>query len=151
MDLAISFWMNHTGTYTGITHQQPVIFFDGKCGLCTASVRFLLKHNSKGNLRFCSLQSDKGKRLLKMRSNSLTDSDSLLFIENNMLYESSTAVLKISAYLDFPYKLAKGLILVPLWLRDPIYKFIARNRNSMFGRGSLCPTDHKLYAGRFIH
>ena len=45
-----------------IPENVPIVFFDGPCGLCQRSVKWLVRHerpmNSKPKLHFASLQSD---------------------------------------------------------------------------------------------
>jgi predicted DCC family thiol-disulfide oxidoreductase YuxK len=60
--------------------------------------------------------------------------DSLLLLQDNKIYDHSTAALKIAAQLDFPWHLLRIFILIPKPARDWIYRFIARNRYSWFGR-----------------
>ena len=43
---------------------NPIVFYDGVCGLCNRLVQFLLKHDREGRLRFASLQSDFAAKVL---------------------------------------------------------------------------------------
>src|SRR4029078_3696441 len=44
---------------------NPIILYDGVCGLCNGLVQFLLKHDKDGRLRFASLQSDFAEKVLR--------------------------------------------------------------------------------------
>ena len=37
---------------------RPLIVFDGVCGLCSGFVRFVLRHDKRGQYRFLAAQSD---------------------------------------------------------------------------------------------
>ena len=113
-------------------HHQPIVFFDGQCNLCNSSVQFIIRHNHRKNFNFESLQSQTGKKIKAMAGNIKTDS--LLLLQDNVIYDHSTAALKIAAQLDFPWHLLRIFVLIPTPVRDCIYRFIARNRYSWFGR-----------------
>jgi len=130
--------------------KQPIVFFDGDCSLCSSSVRFLLKHNNTGNLYFASLQSEAAMTILKLAGKGIQQSDTLLFVESNILYSYSTAALKITAYLTYPWRLLGIFILIPSGLRDYIYRLIAGNRYKWFGRKSFCTTGAPEIEGRFL-
>ena len=38
--------------------QAPIVFYDGTCGMCSASVRWILKNDEVGVLRFAPLQGE---------------------------------------------------------------------------------------------
>ena len=130
--------------------KQPVVLFDGECSLCSSSVRFLLRHNQKGNLSFVSLQSEIGSQILLHAGKTFQSSDTLLLLQDNKLYGYSTAALKITEYLGFPLRLLRYLIIVPPVIRDSFYRFIARNRYRWFGRKSFCMPDDQGYQKRFL-
>jgi predicted DCC family thiol-disulfide oxidoreductase YuxK len=113
-------------------HRQPIVFFNGQCNLCNSSVQFIIRHNHSENINFESLQSQTGMKIKAMAGN--IKPDSLLLLQDNIVYENSTAALKIAAQLDFPWHLLRIFVLVPTSARDCIYRFIARNRYNWFGR-----------------
>jgi len=133
-----------------LASKQPIVLFDGECSLCSFSVRFILRHNHTGNLNFASLQSPAGMKLLMQTGKTFQQSDTLLFLQDNNLYVYSTAALLITAHLGFPWRLLVVLKIVPILIRDSVYRYIARNRYKWFGRKSLCINDTKGFPGRFI-
>jgi predicted DCC family thiol-disulfide oxidoreductase YuxK len=133
-----------------LANKQPIVLFDGECTLCSRAVRFLLRHNHSGNLRFSSIQSEFGSGIVKLAGKTFKRSDTLLLLQDNMLYGHSTAALKLTAQLSFPWHLLRIFILVPPIFRDAIYRFIAKNRYNWFGRKSFCLTDENRYKERFL-
>lgn len=122
---------------------HSIVFFDEVCNLCNTSVSFILKHNRKRNFKFSSLQSDFA---LKTLPTNLTKKlESIILIENNKCYTSSSAVLKISKSLNFPFNLFYIFIIIPNPLRDFTYNWIARNRYHWFGKTNTCrvPTEEE--------
>ena len=114
--------------------ENPIIFYDGLCGLCDRSVRFIIKHDTKKKFRFASLQSDFAKQILG--ENILTDS--VILFENGTIYYQSTAALMVCKILGGYLNLLSIVILVPQKLRDRIYDWIARNRYQWFGKYDAC-------------
>lgn len=122
--------------------------FDGVCNLCNASVDFILRFEKKARFKFTSLQSETAHQLLgQFKGVEITDS--VLLIENQKLYQNSTAALKIARSLRYFWVLYY-LIYLPEWMRDPVYRFIARNRYSWFGKRSTCRMPGEDEKARFI-
>lgn len=117
---------------------NSVVFFDGVCNLCTASVRFILKRDKNARFRFASLQSDYAMRFFQQQYFDATGIDSVVLFENGKFYTRSTAALKIARNLDGLWFLLYGFIVLPAPLRDTVYEFIARNRYRWFGKRDYC-------------
>ncbi len=130
--------------------RQPIVLFDGECTLCSNSVRFLLRHNHSGNLSFASIQSIPGSKIVTLAGKVFDQADTLLLLQDNELFGFSTAALKITAHLGFPWKLLRILIFIPISIRDALYRFVAKNRYSWFGKKSFCLADKEGYQERFL-
>jgi len=133
-----------------IASRQPIVFFDGECSLCSSSVRFLLRHNPKGNLTFSSLQSPSGIIISSLAGKSALKPGTILYLQENRLYEYSTAILKIVKHLGFPWKAFLVFGIIPAILRDHIYRIIAKNRYRWFGKESFCLPMEKDYSERIL-
>jgi len=112
----------------------PLVLYDGYCALCDRSVQFLQKRQSPRALDYASLQSAQGQKVLASCGLSTREFDTLVFYEEGHCYLRSTAGLRILRYLRFPWPLLYGLLLIPAFLRDPVYNLIAHNRYCWFGR-----------------
>jgi len=130
--------------------KQPLVLFDGECTLCSRSVRFLLRHNHSGNLNFTSLHSESGSEIVKLAGKDFEKAETVLLLQDNMLYSYSSAALKIAAHLDSPWQILGIFNVVPAIIRDTIYRLIAKNRYMWFGREPLCMTDEQEYHKRFL-
>lgn len=119
-----------------------LILFDGDCNFCNQNVLFILKYDKQNQFKFCSLQSDIAKSLLKKHDLS-TKINSLVLIDEKTAYTKSTAVLHISRHLTFPWKSLYCFIIIPKKVRDLIYSFIANNRYKIFKQKDKCiiPTN----------
>lgn len=79
--------------------QNPIVLFDGVCNLCEGSVKFLIQKDKKDILRFASLQSEAGQKLLKKFNLPTQKYDSFVLIANEKIYLRSSAALKVCSYL----------------------------------------------------
>ena len=129
---------------------SPVILFDGICNLCNSSVRFILKHDTREQFLFSSLQSDASKKLLLHLNYKIRQMNSILLVENGEIHEKTDAVLKIASGLRFPWNLATAFRILPQKLRDKMYDYVAKNRYRWFGKKDSCVYTMNTYENRFI-
>jgi len=129
---------------------MPILLFDGHCNLCNAWVNFIVKRDSSSTIRFASLQSLAGKRLLEEHKISSNYIDSLVFFEEDKVSVSSTAALRILSYLDGWERHLIYLTFLPRPLRDLVYRFVAKNRYRWFGRREQCMVPTVELNKRFL-
>lgn len=125
------------------------MFFDGICNLCSSSVLFVIKRDSKAQFKFATLQSlDLDE--IKNKFPITTLPDSILLIDKNRLFVKSTAALRIAKGLDGIWPLFYGFIIVPAPIRDWIYDLIAKHRFKWFGKRNSCMIPTPDIEARFI-
>ena len=132
-----------------------LILYDGVCGLCNRGVRFVLKRDRKGVFRFAALQSSTGRSILARHGIELDALDTFYVVSDfgmagERTLSRSAAALYIAARLGGVWKAAAVFRILPSWLRDLAYDFIARNRYRIFGRYDTCPLPEERYRHRFI-
>jgi len=119
--------------------KNPVILFDGVCNLCNGAVQFIIKHDPKHRFRFASLQSEFGKKIIKEFKIPPGEAmNSFILLENEKIYTRSTGALRVTKKLNGLWPLLYGFIIVPPFLRNAVYNFIARNRYRWFGKKEAC-------------
>lgn len=133
-----------------MTADLPLVLFDGVCNLCNASVRFLLHRDRTAQLRYASLQSEVGRARLAALGLPADYTDSIVLIEEGRAYSRSAAVVRLLAYLRWPWPLLQVIAVIPTPLRDAVYDFIARVRYRWFGRMDECPTPRPEWRERFL-
>ncbi len=117
---------------------QPILLFDGVCNLCHGSVRFVLRHERRPELRFCALESATGAQLLARHGIATHYRGSLVVIEAERVFLKSDAALRVASYLKWPWSWGCAAVILPRGLRDWAYDLIARNRYHWFGRHDAC-------------
>src|SRR5688572_26229200 len=106
---------------------HPIILFDAECVLCSANAQFVLKHDKAGRFRLASMQGDAGAAIYRRYGLDPRDPSSMLVVEVGRVRQDSDAVLSIYEGLGFPWRLLGVLRIVPAFLRDPVYRWVARN------------------------
>lgn len=131
--------------------QSSIILFDGVCNLCNSSVQFVIKHDKDKKFMFASLQSTAGQLLLKQFDLPLQDFNSFILIENEKIFLKSTAALMVAKQLKGAVKLLYGFIVVPPFIRNGAYNFIAKNRYKWFGKKDSCILPTPELKARFLN
>ena len=129
---------------------SPTILFDGVCNFCNGVVNFVIKKDKRSRMKFAPLQSDTGRKLLRQYNLSTQTFDSFVFIEEGKVYTQSTAALKVCTFFTGLWPLLYGLIIVPKFIRDGLYKWIAKNRYRWFGKREQCMTPTREIRDRFL-
>ena len=129
---------------------HPVILFDGVCYLCNGVVQFALARDPESRLRFASLQSDAGQALLQAHGIPPETFNTSLLIEDGIVYDRSSGALRALRYLRFPWPLLYGFAIVPRFIRDAVYDFVAANRFNWFGQLDACPIPPPEIRQRFL-
>ena len=133
---------------------RPVILFDGVCNLCNSFVNFVMDRDG-GEFRFASIQSDVGAELMRDAGLSPEALETFVVVEggtdaDGKVYTKSTAALYVLRRLGLPYSLLYASIVVPSFIRDPFYDFVASRRYSWFGRRDECRVPDEETKDRFL-
>lgn len=115
-----------------------VILFDGTCGFCEGSVRFIARRDPAGHFRFAPSQWPQAVELLARHGLTRESARSLVLIEDEQVYLRSTASLRIASKLTWPWRAAGILLWVPVPLRDFAYNIVARVRHRLAGVSQAC-------------
>lgn len=132
-----------------MTQDHPVVLFDGVCNYCNSWVNFAIRNDREARLRFATLQSARGQEL-KAKYGVAPRADSVILIDNEKAYTYSNAALRIAKYLRWPAKAIYALLIVPAFIREPVYKWIARNRYKWFGKKEECMVPSPEIKSRFL-
>ena len=117
---------------------QKIILFDGVCNLCNGAVTYIIKRDKKNVFKFAALQSEIGQQLISKFNIDTSKVDSIIFIDGEKHYEKSSAALHIAKQLSGAYPLLFGFMVVPKFIRNSIYDYIAKNRYKWFGKKESC-------------
>lgn len=124
-----------------------ILFFDGECLLCNKAVQWILKNEKDNEILFCSLQSNFAKQNIPQELKSI---DSVILLKNGQYYTHFDAFIKIIPHLKWQWKFLYLLKIIPRFLRNHLYNFIARNRKKWFGYSDSCWLNNVEYKKRMI-
>tara|TARA_R110002020_G_scaffold432079_5_gene642131 strand:- start:294 stop:698 length:405 start_codon:yes stop_codon:yes gene_type:complete len=129
---------------------HKIILFDGVCNFCNSTINFVIRKDIEDKFRFASLQGETGKLLLEKYKIDTLATDSIVLIENDKAYTKSTAALHIARGLKGWYSLLYGFMIIPKFLRNTIYDYVARNRYKWFGKKDSCMLPNPSIKTKFI-
>ena len=128
----------------------PIILFDAECILCSANAQFVLTHDRKKRFRLAAMQGELGSGLYRRFGIDPTNPDSIIVVDGDKMLRDSDAVLAIYAGLGWPWRALAVFRLVPRFIRDPLYLFVARNRYRIFGKRKSCWLPSPDYRDRLL-
>jgi len=131
------------------TADGPIVFYDGDCGLCARSVQFVLRHDKKHLFRFAALQGETAAKLIGSPVGK-PDAWSFVLLDNTGVYNRSTGALKILQTLKWGGFLPGLGLLVPLIIRDSVYRLVGKFRYRVWGKADRCPLPSAAQASRFM-
>jgi len=129
---------------------RKILFFDGVCNLCNATVDFIIRNNKKSDIYFSSLQSDFAKEFLSQHNLSLEEISTLYYYEDGIVYKKSDGALRLYNHCRGPYKWISYFSFLPKTFRDGIYDWLARNRYRLLGKSDSCRITSESEKARFI-
>jgi predicted DCC family thiol-disulfide oxidoreductase YuxK len=130
--------------------RKQIVFFDGVCNLCNGAVNWLIDHDSRNHLHFAPLQGETF-HLLKNSNTTLSDNlSTIVFWSEGRFFTHSEAVLRTCAALGGVWRLALVGLIIPAFLRDIVYRFIARNRYRWFGKRNACRLPTPTLVAKFL-
>ncbi|WP_375239253.1 thiol-disulfide oxidoreductase DCC family protein [Aurantibacter sp.] len=122
-----------------VPENKSLILFDGVCNLCSSSVQYVIEHDKSNRFVFAALESNLGKLIIKQYHIDPSKTDSiLLYRKNKGVKSKSTAAILIAKHLDFPAFLLYPFLIVPAFIRNWVYDFVAKNRYKWYGKKETC-------------
>lgn len=122
-----------------LTKKNKLILFDGVCNLCNTSVQYIIQHDKKNVFLFAALQNETGKKILQKHQIDITKIDSIILYDAEKgVSTKSTAALKIAYHLAFPHPILNFFLIIPPFIRNWVYDYIAKNRYKWFGKKESC-------------
>lgn len=125
-----------------------IVLIDGDCALCVGLIEWLGKRIptdklTPSNISIVPGESDWGAELL--REAQVRNFDSVVVIRDGLVLQESNAVLALADVLPRRWQVLTTIAkIVPRPLRDALYRWVARNRISWFGRKEMCVLESPI-------
>ena len=129
--------------------EGPVVFYDGDCGLCDRSVKALIRLDKAHKLRYSTLQGETATKLMG-EPQGPSEGWAIKLLDAQGLHDGSTAALRSAAHAGGIGKLGAALLIVPRFIRDGVYRWVAKNRYRWFGKVDACMLPSPALRQRFL-
>lgn len=128
----------------------PVVLYDGTCGLCHRSVKWILRHERDHELQFAPLQGDTAAQLRAAHPEIPASVDTVILVDDGRVHLRSKAFLYTAKHLRAPWRWAYAIRWFPGFLMNVGYRFIARIRYRIWGRADACELPSPEQRARFL-
>ena len=129
---------------------KAILFYDGSCTFCHATVRFVLPRDRYDLLYFSPLQ---GETIKKKKIDTKDMTSIILYTDDGKTFYKSDAVIALLERIGgIWFILAKILKIIPRVIRDMCYDFIAKIRYKIAGKtdAKSCPILPKIYQSKIL-
>ncbi|MCZ6727265.1 MAG: DCC1-like thiol-disulfide oxidoreductase family protein [Acidobacteria bacterium] len=131
-----------------------LVLFDGICGLCARTVRFVLRHDREGRFVYAPLQGEVAAAVLA-RHSLASDLETMIYVADfdsptERVFSKSDAILAILDELGGLWSVVAMMRILPRAIRDTVYSLVARYRYAWFGRFETCQLPAPEQRDRFL-
>jgi len=130
--------------------EKTILFYDGHCLMCSSLVQWVMKKDKRSVIYFAALQDETFSNFLEKAPSHIRQADSVVLFHKKGFYHYSEAIFKLYSILGYPWKIIGVLRIFPLFIRDAVYRFIARYRKKWFGSSDVCYIVPPEIRGNFL-
>ena len=119
---------------------SDILLMDGDCGLCTRSAVFLHPRlRDPQSMKFIAIESEEGRSIIAKFPQKFQDADTVYLLRNGQPYMRSSAAIRCLLYLKWHYRILFPFAwIVPLPLRNVVYRIVAKYRMKFFSQPEVC-------------
>lgn len=128
----------------------PTVLYDGTCGLCHKSVKWILRNERDHELQFAPLQGDTAAALRALHPEIPATVDTVIFVDGDRVHLRSKAFLYLARHLRAPWRWAYAMRWFPGFVMNVGYRFVAAIRYRVWGRAALCDLPSPAQRARFL-
>lgn len=140
--------MSESGDSAGPA-DEPLLLYDGDCGLCHASVRFILKRERAPHFAFAPLGGETARAVEARHPGAIPQKMStVIVVDGGEVLLRSRAFFRIARHLRWPWRALAVFRFLPAFLTDLPYRLIARLRRRIWGTADACSLPSPGHAKR---
>ena len=128
----------------------PVLLYDGTCGLCARSVRWILDHERDHDIWFAPLQGPTAARMRERHPRIPQEIDTVAYISGGRAHLRSKALLHAASHLRAPWRWSHAFRWMPGVVLDLGYRLIAAVRYRIWGQADACELVTPDQRARFL-
>ena len=142
--------VEHTDTSVVDTSAiHPIIFFDGVCGLCNRLVNMVLRLDKKQSIYFATLQGETAREMLPPLPEDPREW-SMVYWDGDVMHLESDATFTLYRELGGMLGALAVFRWIPRFVRNPVYRLVARMRYRWFGKEESCRVPTEEEQARFL-
>lgn len=128
----------------------PLVLYDGTCGLCARSVRWILRHENDRDLKFAPLQGETAQAMRAKFPNIPDSIDTVVYVDGEHAYLRSKAFMHMARHFKKPWRWLRAFRWIPSFILDLGYKLVAATRYKLFGKVDSCELPSPENRARFM-
>ena len=128
----------------------PLVLYDGNCGLCARSVRWILDHERDHDIVFAPLQGPTAAAARRHFPRIPDSIDSVVYISDGRAHLRSKAMLHAAGHLRAPWRLGHAMRWFPGVILDLAYRVVAAVRYRIWGHADACKLVTPEQRRRFL-
>ena len=119
---------------------RDVLFLDGDCGLCHRLARVLDPKLAPGvDIAYRPIESEEAQSLITTFPEWQQQSDTVYLFRDGRSYVRSAAVIRCLLYMIWHWRMWFPILwIIPLPIRDMVYRFVAKYRHRIFKKPEVC-------------
>jgi predicted DCC family thiol-disulfide oxidoreductase YuxK len=116
---------------------EHVLVYDAECPFCSRWVQALARVDTHATLRYATRSTEFAARLFEQHP-PLRSIETIIFVAPDRISIRSDGALRGALAVGGRFRLLAPLLLIPRFIRDPIYNQIAKYRRRLFGQSGVC-------------
>lgn len=129
---------------------EHIIIYDGTCLFCNKLIQMIYKADKRKKFYFTTNTSQTSQKISGTFHSDFSTMNSVVFVSKGKYYIKSDAVFQIALELESGWKLLHGFKIIPRFLRNVIYDFVAKNRYRIFGKRQYCSIPDAAFASKLL-
>lgn len=130
---------------------KKIILFDGVCNLCDATVQYVIKKDVNDVFRFVAIQSELGQKIIDYIKVDTSQTDSIiLYIPGMAYFVKADAAFNIAKDLGGLISFTSYLSILPNFIKNFGYDFVAKNRYKWYGKKDSCMIPTPELKSKFL-
>ena|SRR6185503_13881353 len=119
--------------------------------MCNSWVKRIIRLDDKKLFKFAALEGETAQKTLTPLMPEYLKEDTIIYFEDGKIYLRSNAALRILKALGIPFNLGYAFTIVPKFLRDGVYRWVANRRYKYGKRYDSCPVPPVEWRDRFLN
>lgn len=129
---------------------MDLVLYDGTCGLCARSVRWILRHERDHAIQFAPLQGETAEAQRAVHADIPREIDTVVYIRDGRVHLRSKAFLYLAQHLRTPWRWAYAFRWFPGFVLNIGYRAVAAVRYRIWGRVDACELPSPEQRARFL-